>query len=133
MLALLWFAGGCTTVMVLESEEHPAESELRLWVDCKHDDDAYWTEISIRNHSEDAVELSPHCFEMYDGKERPLHFADWSYFGGGRFTRNRPRPIRAKKSLYGTIRWAPVGSWTESVRLEITLNDELHVFQFREP
>lgn len=133
LCAALWFAGGCTTVMVLESEEHPAESELRLWAECKHDDEYYWTELSIRNHSDRDVEIAPHSFEMYDAKERPLHFAAWSHFGGHRFTTSRPRSIRAGKSMFGTVRWVPVGSWTDGVRLEVELEGELHVFQFREP
>jgi hypothetical protein len=132
-LAGLWFAGGCTSVMLLESEEHPAESELRIWADCKHDDEYYWTEVTIRNHSDEDVLLEPQSFEMYDGKERPLHFAAWSHFGGHRFTTSRPRHIRARKSTFGTVRWVPVGSWTDRVRLEIEIEGERHTFDFVEP
>ncbi len=129
----LVFAGGCTTTMVLQTEEHPAESELRIWADCKHDDEYYWTEVTIRNHSDQDVLLEPQSFQMFDAKERPLHFAAWSHFGGHRFTTSRARNILARKSTFGTVRWAPVGSWTDGVRLEIELAGELHTFDFVEP
>ena len=64
--------------------------------------------------------------------ERPLHFAAWSHFGGHRFTTSRARNILPRKSTFGTVRWVPVGSWTDTVRLEIDIDGEMHIFVFRE-
>lgn len=131
-LATAALAAGCHVVMVQESQEKPEGARLELWATCKHDDEAYWTEVTIENRGESPVTIRPDSFAMRGGDDKPMVFADWAYFGGSQFTLSRPRPLAAGKPMHGVVRWRPL-SFPSTVRLQVTIDDETHAFVFREP
>lgn len=131
-VAAALLAAGCHVTMLEESRERPEGARLELWATCKHDDEAYWTEVTIENRGDAPVTIRPDSFTMSGGDGKPMVFADWAYFGGSQFTLARPRPLAAGKPTFGVVRWRPL-SFPPTVRLEVTIDDERHAFVFREP
>jgi hypothetical protein len=131
-LAVVACATGCRVAMVEESRERPEGARLEMWATCKHDDDSYWTEVTIENRGDAPVTIATDCFRLAGDDGKPMVFADWAYFGGSQFTLSRPRPLAPGKPTYGVVRWRPL-SFPPTVRLEVTVGDERHAWVFREP
>ena len=127
----LW-ATGCATTMVLDSEQHPEDARLRLAVTCQTDDTEIRAEVHIENPSDEAVVVAPAAFQMRDAADEPLTFASWDYFGGSADTSNRPRPLYARATMHGVVRFA-LDAPTDRVHLTVTLDGETHAFLFKSP
>ncbi len=123
---------GCSTTMVLESEQHPEESRVRFWVTCLNNDESYWADMTMENTSDQDLSIETSCFQMRDATDRPMQFAGWAYFGGGRHTSAKPRPLHARGHMRGIVRFAAMEP-VESVKLAVTIDGEEHAFVFKRP
>ena len=123
---------GCSTTLVLESEQHPENARVRLWVSCLNNDEAYWADMTLENTSDQDLTIATSCFQMRDATGRPMQFADWAYFGGSSQTSARPRPLHAHGHMRGIVRFAAMEP-TESVQFAVTIDGEKHAFVFKAP